>query len=192
MNGLIYFSARDSSHGPELWRSDGTEAGTSLVKDINAGNNSSDLGWLTNLNGSLYFNAYEGVHGRELWRSDGTEAGTIMVKDINPRPATSSLHHYYDKLILLAGRLYFVADDGQHGRELWQSNGFATSTVLVQDLRPGISSAFTVFPENPAATQGRLFFSADNGQVGLELWAMEAASQAPPTTIYLPIIRKSN
>ena len=33
----VYFSATDATHGDELWRSDGTAAGTVLVKDINPG-----------------------------------------------------------------------------------------------------------------------------------------------------------
>src|SRR5204863_2838820 len=70
-------------HGYELWKSDGTEAGTVLVKDINLGSEGSFPSSLTAVNGTLFFGAFDPTHGYELWKSDGTEAGTVLVKDIN-------------------------------------------------------------------------------------------------------------
>ena len=66
----------------ELWKSDGTAAGTVLVKDILGGSSGSFPSYLTNVNGTLFFGANDGSHGNELWKSDGTAAGTVMVKDI--------------------------------------------------------------------------------------------------------------
>src|SRR5262245_22694382 len=86
--GLAFFSAFTLETGRELWKSDGTEAGTVFVKDIHPGPLSSDLGEFTVVNGTLFFFADDGVHGYELWKSDGTPAGTVLVKDI--RPGTES------------------------------------------------------------------------------------------------------
>lgn len=85
----MFFPADDASHGSELWKSDGTEQGTVLVKDINPSGASSPTR-LMDLGGSVLFFADDGTHGAELWKSDGTQAGTVLVKDINPGAAGSS------------------------------------------------------------------------------------------------------
>ena len=84
VNGVLYFMADDGTNGYELWKSDGTAAGTMLVKDINPGTNSSNPSYLTAVNGTLFFAADDGINGAELWKSDGTLAGTVMVSDVNP------------------------------------------------------------------------------------------------------------
>lgn len=69
--------------GRELWKSDGTRAGTVLVKDIRPGAKHSWVGYMTEVGGTLFFTVDDGIHGEELWPSDGTEAGTVLVRDIN-------------------------------------------------------------------------------------------------------------
>ena len=68
VTGTLYISADDrSTTGTELWKSDGTEDGTKLVKDIDPSGDSFPL-WLTNVGGTLYFSANDGSHGIELWK----------------------------------------------------------------------------------------------------------------------------
>jgi ELWxxDGT repeat protein len=134
MGGKLYFSAFSPASGAELWVSDGTNAGTMMVKDINIGSGS---GVVTAnfilLNNKLYFNGNDGAAGEELWESDGTAAGTVMVKDIWAG-ATGS---YPTQLAVHSGKLYFRASDGTNGYEPWMSDGTATGTVMVKDINPG-------------------------------------------------------
>ena len=84
--GTLFFTARDGVHGRELWKSDGSEGGTVLVKDIHPGAGGTyydDPSDLTVAGGTVFLGADDGVRGTELWKSDGTDGGTALVKDIN-------------------------------------------------------------------------------------------------------------
>jgi ELWxxDGT repeat protein len=135
LGDTFFFPGRDADHGAELWASDGTPAGTRLVRDIAPGSFSSELIDLTPFQGKLYFTAWNEELGRELWRSDGTEAGTVLVKDIDPLSPSEPM-----LLTVHADRLWFFADDGEHGRELWSSDGTAAGTKLAVELEPGPGS----------------------------------------------------
>jgi ELWxxDGT repeat protein len=244
VNGTLFFTAEDGVHGRELWKSDGTEAGTGLVKDINPGpagssqyfggpflaeavdyggsyfftatdgTGATDLwksdgtdagtvrvkhfdgipgpGQLTVVNGTLYFVAADLAHGAELWKSDGTEAGTVMVKDLNPggSPApfpgmpTAPSSSNPAALTDVNGTLYFVADDGVHGAELWKSDGTEAGTVLAADVNPGPAAGFSV-PQAATllAAGGAVYFAPDDGQHGQEMWKETPATSGnrPPT-----------
>ncbi len=120
---MLYFEADDGVNGIELWKSDGTSFGTTLVKDIRAGNLSAIPRNLTNVNGTHYFRANDGANGFELWKSDGTAAGTVMIKDIRSGVADG----YPFWLTNVNGTLYFNANNGINGYEFmevrWNSCG---------------------------------------------------------------------
>lgn len=79
---LIFFTASSAAAGEELWVSDGTPAGTRMVKDIVPGSEGCDPKWLTVLGDKVFFSANTPEYGPELWVSDGTDAGTHLVKNI--------------------------------------------------------------------------------------------------------------
>jgi len=138
VNSTLFFTPDDGSHGIELWKSDGTEAGTVMVKDIYPGSNSSSprATWrgLTAVDGTLFFRADDGVHGSELWKSDGSEGGTLLVNDI--RPGSEGSGPYF--VTEAGGALFFTADDGTHGRELWGLLTLAPKIIRVDiDIKPG-------------------------------------------------------
>jgi len=157
VGSLAYFAGNDGVHGSELWKTNGTSAGTVMVKDIRPGAAPSSPTSVTDVNGVAYFVADDGVHGMELWRSNGADGGTVLVKDINPGATGST-----PSLLTAAGSvLYFFADDGAAGRELWRSDGTAGGTTMVADVRPG-SAGQT--PTGMAVTSdGKIYFTATDG-----------------------------
>jgi ELWxxDGT repeat protein len=172
VNGQIFFAATDgSAHGRELWKTDGTAAGTVLVSDITPGASGSYPYFLTNVGGTLFFVANDGLHGFELWESNGTAAGTFMVKDINPGANNSYPRH----LTNFNGTLVFFANDGTHGASLWESNGTASGTQLVKNvnsarLQGDVYPAYPFDPYAMANVNGTLFFDARNAVNGFELY----------------------
>lgn len=192
VGGKLFFTARNGSSGVELWSSDGTSAGTAMVKNIyaDAGGgatpSSSSPTQLTNYNGALFFVADDGQNGRELWKSDGTEAGTVMVKNIHEgtyqytptgggSAQTRQNSAHPGLLRVLNGQLYFVANDGTHGAELWKTDGTAAGTSLVKDIRSGTASAFTS-SSLMEVVGNLLLFSANDGTTGDELWRSDGTS----------------
>jgi ELWxxDGT repeat protein len=82
LGNQLFFTARDLTNGEELWITDGTIAGTRLVKDITQGAIGSYPSELTIVGNRLYFQANDGSTGQELWTSDGTTTGTRLVRDL--------------------------------------------------------------------------------------------------------------
>ena len=68
VGNLLYFRANDGINGIELWKSDGSAAGTVMVKDINSGGLSSTPTILgdSSIGNTLYFSATDGTDGREF------------------------------------------------------------------------------------------------------------------------------
>ena len=160
----VFMNASDTAHGFELWRTDGTEAGTLMVKDILDGVIGSNPDYLADLGGILYFAATDKVHGRELWRSDGTGSGTYLLKDINPNAASSEP----SGLTRVGSAIFFRASGGApEGEELWKSDGTASGTVRVKEIRLGPVGSM---PADFSEMDGIVYFSAGEAAHGIELW----------------------
>lgn len=164
----VFFNAGDTVTDNELWITDGTEAGTVMVADINPGASSSPR-HLTVFGDSVIFQADDGVHGAEPWISDGTAAGTRMIHDVWPGASGSA-----PQLFTVTGdTVFFSAEAPGMGRELWRTDGSAPGTVLVRDVRPGPEGST---PAAFALYGNLVLFRADDGAVGGELWRTDGTA----------------
>lgn len=211
----VYFSFVNGTNGVELWNTDGTVAGTTMVAilggDVNPASNftvvanklyfasgnsasptakqiysieagsqtpvllSPDLYGvqeLTEYNGRLVFSASDTPtdpnQHLEPYITDcvvgGTTAPVCGLKDINPGATGSSPNSYFEAY----GKLYFSANDGTHGNEVWSTDGTESGTQLLMDINPGIGDA--MYSLNAGKTDGILLFAANDGVHGIEVW----------------------
>jgi ELWxxDGT repeat protein len=199
LGDTVLFQAGSGSGGMqsnrELWKSDGTEAGTMQVKDINVGTYGSTPTYFTLMGETVFFAANAGPGSNsELWKTDGTETGTVLVKEINP--ANSIGGRMYD-LTVVGDTMFFVADDGTHGSELWKSDGTTNGTMMVKDVGPGgmsadedgvvevVPSGYGVNTDRIVAAGDKVFFVGNDGLFanhplsaghGHELWVSDGTA----------------
>ena len=173
-NGRTCFQATNGVTGGELWRSDGTAAGTEQVADLNPGLTGSLIDHIVELSDTrLVLVADEvGVTGKELYSFDTATEILELVKDIRPGPLGSNPIDVFGPVVLpvlpAGPRLCFRADDGLHGRELWVTDGTTQGTFMLGDLNPASAHAH---PRYFAQVGSVLVFSANDGTHGEELWA---------------------
>ncbi len=96
-----------------------------------------------------------------------------LIADINISPGNSTPNN----LTVFYGKLYFSADDGINGNELWSYDGI-NSPTMVADIRTGSSSSF---PYSLEVFNNQLYFSADDGINGFEMWTYDGIN--PPTMV---------
>lgn len=170
VGGWVYFNAEDPTHGEELWKTNGTAAGTSLVADLWSGTSGSGPEALTAVGGSVYFSAHDGT-GRHLFKTDGTAAGTIK---LTPAGTSSS----YEIAATGSGTVFFTADDFVHGRELWKTDGTPAGTEMVTDIRTTGSYGYTYSssPHDLTTLGGKVFFGAYRESDGSQLWVSDGTA----------------
>jgi len=163
LNGEFYFQANNGVNGSnnlELWKTDGTEAGTVMVKNINTDavveNGKGLTGGLFLINNKIIFEAFDTTHNRELWQSDGTTAGTVILKDIN---AGKGWGTDLQGAKLVGNKLYFSGSNGNDGFELWVSDGTSAGTVQVKNI---VSNPDSSNPTNYTKALNKIYFSADS------------------------------
>ncbi|HWB61893.1 MAG TPA: ELWxxDGT repeat protein [Chitinophagales bacterium] len=144
-----------------------------MVKDINIGEGGSNPEGFARINNTTLFIATDGLNGYELWKTDGTEKGTMMVHNTGPGPASGcryaeEINATSSKLVALGNQVLFFANDGQHGFELWRSDGTEFGTYLVKDIYTGPVSSSTSLQLTKAGNT--VWFAANDGIHGTELW----------------------
>lgn len=159
----LFFAGPGGGAGHELWTSDGTSAGTRMVRDLHPGLFDSLPQELTGLGEFVYFRAQAPGHGEQVWRSDGTAEGTIRLTGILPELGGAEPR----SLTPLDGTLHFLARSGGEGMALWRTDGTLEGTRRVGNEQPVIGPMAAV----PLITLGHaLFFPGWTPELGTELW----------------------
>src|SRR5439155_12972401 len=169
-NGPLYFPVYSGSGGffdnyatppqdlHELWKTDGTAAGTVPIRGFDWVPDS-----LTDVNGKLFFVVDHGPLGSTLWTTDGTANGTVDVKDFGGQTVWRP-----SLLTNVNGTLYFTVATGTQGLQIWKSDGTTGNTVEVAnlDLQSSWMNPWVQFSN----VNGTLFFTGVDQQGYTELW----------------------
>jgi ELWxxDGT repeat protein len=196
---VIFFQATTAKYGEELWKSDGTTRGTKLVKDIVPGPGHSDPeDIVSTAPRTTFFRAWDKNHGEELWITNGTVKGTRIVKDINPDSPPGARcdqgdcgipkgWSHPDTVTVMGKQVFFAADDGKHGVELWKSDGTTRGTKLVKDINTvkgnsnpndkGGALTRSAEVEKLFVVGKTLYFRASDGKHGVELWKSDGTTR---------------
>jgi ELWxxDGT repeat protein len=127
VNGTLFFEANDGTHGLQLWKSDGTVAGTTMVTNFSQGLSNFTQGLAGNFtspiafNGNVFFEVSNptGSYPPALWKSDGTAAGTVPLAGVS-----------VSDWMVLDNVLYFAGSTSIGGNfQLWKSDGTPSGTV---------------------------------------------------------------
>ena len=192
--------------GEEPWISDGTLAGTIEIDNLRVGDTSISTadgqGTVIDTIGSqprdffqsgeiIYFTADDNESGRELWKFNlvqSSSTGADMVKDIYEGADDSFDIDTNAEFTQFGDAVYFAADDGITGLELWKTNGTTASTVLVRNMDLNANSSN---PKHLTVVNDEfLYFVADDGSHGRELWQSNGTWQG--TNLFSDILDGEN
>jgi ELWxxDGT repeat protein len=152
----MLFGADDGTNGRELWTTDGTAAGTRLLKDLTPGSASSNPGVFVPFGDGVYFAAASG-----FWKTDSTEAGTVKIASVTVR-----------NTVVSGSQLFFEGFTSATSWELWVSDGSEAGTHMVTEILPGTKGALdsTFSAANLAPFHNGVLFAANDGVHGREMW----------------------
>jgi len=176
-NGKLFSEADDGSgKGSEVWMTDGTSAGTELLKDIEVGSDGSLPADFVVADDVFYFTAFTTGVGTQLWKSDGTSANTVAVKDMDPNSTLRDIDMFGGDFLygnvkqagVDKGLLFFAAKNGDYGIELWKSDGTDSGTTMVKDLMAGVN--YSSRPRDFVEFDHAVYFSAAAVDNSRNLW----------------------
>ncbi|MCB0010874.1 MAG: hypothetical protein KDE34_03210 [Anaerolineales bacterium] len=183
-SGYLYFVGFEPETGYELWRTDGTTAGTELVQDIHTGRSSSAPHQLTLVDNYIYFAATDATHGMELWRTYAPSGTTQLVADLQEYEDAELAY-----LTVIADQLYFTATSSNRTHQLWRYDLAEGQFSLLEPTDYDISPATHQVGHN-----GELlyFLAADSSRLGrLALtdsdysWLFTEEGPAPWSELYV-------
>ncbi len=201
-DNTVYFIKKNvsgSQVNEELWKTDGTETGTVLLKEV-LPYTTTDADYVQNIsffthNGAFYFyvdqeNLFGETERLLLWKSNGTAAGTVAVKTYQSpsgeeQTIDNSLNYIaaYDNTQVL-----FVFIDDATGMEIWKTDGTVAGTSLTTDLNPGTAGSN---PSGLVNFNNAVYFSGNDGTDLNELWKINMGSTVPLKLLSLTAYRQN-
>ncbi|HVC96995.1 MAG TPA: DUF4214 domain-containing protein [Pirellulales bacterium] len=176
VNGTLFFTAHDGTHGEQLWTSDGTPGGTRMLSNVTDG---VAPGVVADLGGEVYFAGNIGG----LWKYDAS--GVVQV--------TATPDFTLSDFVVSSGTLYFTARlTDLTASELWKSQGHANDTSAVTDASgkpvgaPASNGVAPVFLTT--AYSGGVLFS-HTGTDGSQLWTSDGTSTG---TKLIKVVNQTN
>lgn len=181
INGRLIFMASTATEGQELWISDGTNSGTTLLKDL--GNDK--LKYLVKnsalqVDSIIYFSIRNSDKSNSLWRTDGTANGTIKLCETYSIEALENRSNIF----AFKNRVFFTGFDTLNGDELWVTDGTVQGTKLFYDINKIPGKGSTIIDMQTLNNQ--LYFKANDGIHGLELWTSDGESNTHLLTDLYP------
>ena len=162
MDGSLFFTADDGSHGRELWGSKGKASNTMMIKDIESGGAGPSFNEMAGAGGKLFFNI-----SNILWTSDGSDAGTLPGTDTGLNDVTSVYG-----LLANGNKLFFTGYSYAYGEELYEGdvttgrlNSATGGSVVIKNNH---SFSATIYP-NPASSKAIINITGDTRHINVTL-----------------------
>ena len=155
---ILYFSAFDATNGKELWKTDGTPAGTVMIKDIKAGTGTSQSSGFCKIPSTTLFIAQSVGLESKLWKTDGTTTGTEQI------PVAEPFYIVNQDMAKLGDKVIFFAHNTVDGYEPYVSDGTAAGTFMLKNINPSGNSLTTQAMGLHLKVAGQYcYFIANNG-----------------------------
>jgi ELWxxDGT repeat protein len=173
LNGSVFFFTVSTAGNVLVWKTDGTTAGTLVVKNILPSDilNAPDGMPLSvvSLNGHIYFSSLTNDSTAVLWKTDGTNAGTIPVFTFHSDEA----YIFVPTLGTIGNQLLLQGYDSENGYELWMSDGTTNGTRMIKEINPG---KFHPHINSFTNAGNKTFFIATDIAHGQELWITDGTA----------------
>ncbi len=165
-DGKAYFVGLEQSNSTyNFYETNGTAAGTTLlvqVRDNEATPYVAAPPQIGLVNGKLIAAVTTVATGMEI--AEVSASGKQVIKDINPGLNGSDPHMFYP----FNGKLYFAANDGTNGMELWSTDGTANGTQLLKNAVEGTANGVTT--KDLFSLNDEVYFSAHTTGSNDDIW----------------------
>ena len=171
---MLYFIADSGTYHGQLWQSDGTAAGTKLLKVICPTQSpfyDTDP-YYTPLNNKLYFTANDNISGTQIWLTDGTTAGTTKVTNID-----SAIGGFYPSQFLeYNNKLFFEGKDANQYYQRYVTDGTAGGTVIVKSDSAQVGAHWGFQPNYMTVFNGLLYMSGSDSAYKTQVWKSDGTT----------------